>query len=406
MLNSFKKLLKDKNFIAGFCTVLALSTAVFFIVNKEIPSKTDSLSLRKTSFDKIKNWANDNQTEALTAFQRSCSRIIKKSDSSSPFGVGGFAGTFYSWQKICLKIGDIKTYTPETARIFFEKNFDPYELWGEKGRDGLFTGYYEPTLRGSLQKSKNYSFPIYSQPDNLITVNLGDFKESLKGETITGRVDGKKLVPYYNREQIENGILANSNTELVWVDNAVDAFFLHIQGSGRVVLDNGEILRLGYASQNGLPYTAIGRALINSGALTKENVSMQAIRKWLGDNPDKAEEVMNINASYIFFRVLDVKGDGPLGAEGVSLTPERSLAVDRKKIPYGIPVWLEAEHPDGLHKIERLMVAQDTGGAITGTVRGDFFWGAGETSAHNAGIMKSKGKEWLLLPKEITVTKK
>jgi len=407
MKKEFKNLIKNKNFIIGFCVTTVLVASVFFAVTEKvyIAAKPETLNIKISSFEKIKGWREDNQQEALAAFEKSCSRILKKPDATAQFGVGNFAGTVAPWQKICSYVGDAKDYTPAAARKFFENNFTPYEVWSGETREGLFTGYYEPTLSGSITKTDKYSVPIYRQPDNLITVNLGDFKTSLKGEQIVGRIEGTKLIPYYNREQIENGVLANSNIELVWVDNAVDAFFLHIQGSGRVVLDNGEILRIGYASQNGMPYTAIGKALLNSGALTKENVSMQAIRAWLEKNPDKADDVMNVNASYIFFRVLDVKGDGPIGAEGISLTPERSLAVDRKKIPYGVPIWINTPYPEGTARIKRLMIAQDTGGAITGAIRGDFFWGAGEKATHNAGLMKGKGEEWILLPKEITVNK-
>jgi membrane-bound lytic murein transglycosylase A len=235
-------------------------------------------------------------------------------------------------------------------------------------------------------------------------VSLGDFKEKLQGENIMGRVQGQKLIPYYSRSEIEKGRLRGRRREIVWVNNAVDAFFLHIQGSGRIVMDDKKIVRVGYAAENGQPYLAIGRELIRRGALTKETVSMPAIRDWLEKHPAEARDVMNLNASYIFFRKAKDAG-GPLGAEGISLTPHRSMAVDRRKIPYGIPLWLDAEEPDGKERLQRLMVAQDTGGAITGAVRGDFFWGAGEEAAHKAGLMKSQGHSWILLPKSVTIPK-
>ncbi|HYD18289.1 MAG TPA: MltA domain-containing protein [Patescibacteria group bacterium] len=290
---------------------------------------------------------------------------------------------------------------PMSARSFFESEFTPYEISDAEDRDGLFTGYYEPVLRGSLTKHDKYLVPLYARPDDLITVNLGDFKPELKGETITGRVNKDKLVPYFTRADIEKGAIKDEEKKIVWVDSAVDAFFLHIQGSGQVQMEDGTVLRVGYAAQNGHAYTAIGKSLLEKKELQPGNVSMQSIRQWLETHPDRAAEIMNINESYVFFRKLE--GDGPLGAEGVALTPGRSLAIDKKKFPYGAPVFIDAAAPEGEGKLQRLMIAQDTGGAIRGAVRGDFFWGAGEQAAHNAGIMKSKGQAYLLLPKTATV---
>jgi membrane-bound lytic murein transglycosylase A len=287
------------------------------------------------------------------------------------------------------------------ARRFFEAHFIPYEISGDDGREGLFTGYYEPLLNGALEKKPPYLIPLHARPDDLVSVNLGDFKPDLKGETIVGRVTEGKLIPYFRRAEIEGGALAEQDKEIVWVDSAVDAFFLHIQGSGQVKLEDGSVLRVGYAAQNGHPYLAIGKALIERGALSRDNVSMQSIRAWLEAHPDEAPDVMNLNASYVFFQPLE--GEGPLGGEGVALTPQRSLAIDRKKIPYGVPLFLDAEEPEGGPRLRRLMVAQDTGGAIRGAVRGDYFWGAGEEAARKAGLMKSKGNLYALLPKGVDI---
>lgn len=359
---------------------------------------SDSVSLKESSFEQLPGWEVDSVTQAVIPLQRSCGRILKK-DPDADFGTGDFAGTAAAWQSICEDLFEAVPMTDAQARVFFQEHFTPYELHGSKGQEGLFTGYYEPTLHGSRRKHGRYRIPIYGRPNDLIAVNLGDFKPDLKGETIMGRVQKQNLVPYYTRAEIEKGALKKKRQEIVWVDNAVDAFFLHIQGSGQVKLENGKVLRVGYAAQNGHPYTAIGKTLLDAGALEKGNVSMQSIREWLAQHPDEAADVMNINASYIFFHKL-TDDRGPLGAEGVPLTPRRSLAVDRKKIPYGVPIWLDAEDPDGEAPLQRLMVAQDTGGAITGAVRGDFFWGAGDEAAHKAGLMKSKGHAWVLLPKK------
>jgi membrane-bound lytic murein transglycosylase A len=371
------------------------------------PKKSeDRLSLKESAFAALPNWSADHQAELIPALQKSCTRILKK-EPTAEFGVGGFAGTAAPWQEVCQKLSGLLLATDAEARTFFEENFTPYEVWGvdkdgRSSRDGLFTGYYEPMLQGSLTKQGAYTIPLYSRPNDLISVNLGDFKPELKGEKIMGRVEGEKFVPYYKRAEIEKGAIESQHKEIIWVNSAIDAFFLHIQGSGQVRMEDGTILRVGYAAENGQAYIAIGKELLKRGALTKDNVSMPSIRDWLEKNPDSAAEVMNVNASYIFFHTLDDK-DGVLGAEGVALTPRRSMAVDRKKIPYGVPVWMDAEEPEGQGRLQRLMIAQDTGGAINGSVRGDFFWGAGEEATRKAGLMKSRGQDYLLLPKTVTV---
>jgi len=413
MKNIIETLKENKALFGGMISAaifVVIAVSVFIVRYGGIIGE-DNLLLRKSSFEKVEGWKIDNQLRTIDAFKNSCARILKK-DSAMEFGVGGFAGLTKDWQDICtkLEVEDFKSISE--ARKFFENNFNVYELWGANGRKGLFTGYYEPTLKGSLTKTEKYNIPIYSRPDSMINADLGLFSEDLKGKTITGRVEGKNFIPYYKRFDIEQGSLADENIEIVWVDNPVDAFFLHIQGSGRVELESGEVLRVGYSAQNGYAYTAIGKKLVDTGAIKKEKVSMQSIRKWLEENPDKAADIMNVNESYVFFKILDIQGEGPLGAEGVSLTPKRSLAVDRKKIPYGVPVWIDAEMPseeileeENSTRIRSLLVAQDTGGAIKGVVRGDFFWGAGADAAYNAGLMKSKGKAWLLLPKTVEVDK-
>lgn len=369
---------------------------------------SDQLTLKETTYDQLPGWSADTFGEAVIALQKSCLRINKKKPDSA-FGVGGFAGDTATWQAVCADLFKAVPLTGDNARQFFEDHFTPYQMLGAKGPEGLFTGYYEPTLHGSMVRRDNYQTPLYGRPDDLVTIDLGKFKEEWKGQNIIGRVDeDKKVVPYYTRADIVKGALEKSEKEIVWVDSPVDAFFLHIQGSGRVVLDSGKVLRVGYAIENGQPYTAIGKKLLERGALEPGNVSMQSIREWLAAHPDEAPEVMNLNTSYIFFRELNGADEGPLGAEGVPLTAKRSLAVDKKKIPYGVPIWLDAEEPEGGKdgsaqgaRLQRLMVAQDTGGAITGAVRGDFFWGPGDEAAHKAGLMKSAGRAWMLLPKAL-----
>jgi membrane-bound lytic murein transglycosylase A len=375
--------------------MLLLSSCVTADVGKA--KKQPPFFLKRTEYSALPGWQGDDPAQALAPLQKSCDAILK-AEAEKPFGPLPYAGKYADWQDICRRL-------PEgtEARKFFADNFTPYEIWNAKDRNGLFTGYYEPILHGSIKKKKPYLIPLYARPADLVTVNLGDFKPDLKGETVMGRVEGEKLVPYYTRAEIEKGSLKKGK-KVVWVDNAADAFFLHIQGSGQVILPHNKVMQVGYAAANGRPYTAIGKELIKRGALEKGNVSMQTIRAWLEAHPKEAPEVMDVDESFVFFRKLDTKS--PLGAQGVELTPGRSIAVDRKLIPYGAPLWLDAETPEKTGRLQRLMVAQDTGGAITGAVRGDFFWGAGAEAAEKAGIMKSAGQSYLLMPKTVEVPAK
>ncbi len=371
----------------------------------------DRLTLHQTAFGDLPGWRADDQAKALVALQRSCGRMmLEKPDA--PFVVGGYRGTMKQWQNICTDLAAAPPKTAASARAFLEDHFTPYAMSGRNGAEGLFTGYYEPTLHGAYRRHGKYIYPVYGRPENLVTVDLGAFNPEFKGEHIVGRVDkDKALVPYYARAAIDKGALKGQKDAIVWVNNAVDAFFLHIQGSGRIEMEDGKILRVGYAAQNGLPYVAIGRAMVKKGYLQKNDVSMQSIRALLESHPKEAAGVMDINQSYVFFRKLGrATGplDGPLGAEGVPLVPRRSLAVDHRLVPYGVPVWIDAQNPAakggqgnaaaGAENIRRLMVAQDTGGAITGAVRGDFFWGDGKEATAMAGLMDSKGYAWMLLP--------
>ncbi|MGH6912588.1 MAG: murein transglycosylase A, partial [Geminicoccales bacterium] len=253
-----------------------------------------------------------------------------------------------------------------------------------------------------------YTVPLHLAPDDLLRIDLGRFNPELAGYSISGRIQGNQFVPYHSRGEIESGALDDRGLELLWVDDRVDKFFLQIQGSGQVVLEDGRLIRVGYAGQNGHPYRAIGRDLIEIGALPPEQVSMQSIRTWLEANPGAARAIMDRNRSYVFFQENSELGpdDGPIGAQGVPLTAGRSLAVDLRFIPLGAPVWLDssAPFPDGEAPLRRLMIAQDTGGAIKGVVRGDVFWGAGALAEAVAGRMKSTGRYAVLLPRSLIPT--
>jgi len=354
------------------------------------------LTIKPTRFEDLEGWRTDTQAEALDTFAKSCAKLVVQPKDRAV----GVAGTVADWVAPCSALPQVLRGDDAAARTFFETWFLPYLAADNDNPDGLFTGYYEAELRGSSRPGGRYAVPLYRKPDDLVMVDLGEFRDALKGERIAGRVIDGRLRPYEDRAKIEGGALKGRDLEMVWVDDAVDAFFLHIQGSGRIVMDDGSVMRVGYAGQNGHPYVAVGRELIARGALTKENVSMQSIREWLHANPGEAAGLMNKNPSFVFFRPLD--GDGPLGAQGVALTPGRSLAVDRSFVPYGLPVWLDAQDPlDGAAKLRRLMVAQDTGGAIRGPVRGDVFWGHGGDAELRAGKMKSPGRYYLLIPRTV-----
>ena len=385
--------------------VLAGSVAIFLWLFLRPPAPPPELErppgprLVALNFAALAGWADDTLGDALPALRRSCKRLLTQAPERS-LGADGLAGTAGDWRLLCERARET---APDGARAFFEQAFVPFAISGPEGADGLFTGYYEPELDGRLAPEGEFQTPLYGRPADLIRVDLGAFRRSLEGQGIVGRIDGQRLVPYDERQAIRTQGLDGRATPLVWLDDPIAAFFIQIQGSGRVRLGDGSILRLGYADKNGRPYFAIGRALIERGALSRESVSLQSIRTWLRDNPAQADAVMDLNASYVFFRKLT--GDGPIGAQGVALTPGRSLAVDRRFIPLGVPVWLDASLPATERApatpLRRLMVAQDTGGAIRGMVRGDVFFGTGQEAEALAGRMKQSGRYYILLPKAI-----
>jgi membrane-bound lytic murein transglycosylase A len=362
----------------------------------------DRLVLEPATFEDLPGWREDAVEEAVPAFLRSCRRIAALPDEE-PVAGEPFAGRARDWKPVCAEAATLpEGGGRQAARRFFETRFQPFSVRNNKNPLGLFTGYYEPLLHGSRKRRGKYTVPLYTRPPELVMVDLGRFREDLKGKRIAGKVEDGSLVPYPGRKEIDAGALSGRKLEIVWVDDPIDAFFLHVQGSGRVQLAEGGELRLGYAAQNGHPYTAIGRDLIDRGAIPRDQVSLQTIRAWLEAHPNEAREVMEKNASYVFFQKLE--GEGPLGAQGVPLTPGRSLAVDLQFMPLGVPVWLlsgvpsprEGE-PDG--RLHRLLITQDTGGAIRGPVRGDVFWGFGDEAEAIAGRMKHRGKLWVLLPR-------
>lgn len=352
------------------------------------------VTLAKASFAEIPGWAADDQAGALAAFRISCAGMAANDARFARFPAFGEAA---AWDRACAAAAKA---TPETARAFFEAAFTPMRVSeGGKG-EGKVTGYYEPELKGSRVKSAAYPAPVYPRPRDLVTADAEAFRAVLRGERLAGRVEDGVLRPYPARGEIERDGLDGKAAPLLYLPSTIDAFFLQIQGSGRVMLAEGGAVRLNYAAQNGRPYTAIGGALIAEGAIAREDMSMQAIRDWLIANPARADEVMNLNQSYVFFRELPLAdlSEGPPGAEGVALTPRRSLAVDSRLYPYGLPVFVTAE-ATGAGDIARLMVAQDTGGAIRGVVRGDIFFGWGAEAEAAAGATDARAGFVALIPK-------
>lgn len=348
------------------------------------PISPSTSRLKAADWSQLKEWEQDTFLPAWMAFLQSCNAL-----KNQPL-----------WREICRQTDAIKQADDSTIKRFFKHHFVPHQVLNLDGsNEGLITGYYEPLLRGSRTPSQLYRYPLYAPPDELLVIDLGDAYPELKNLQLRGRLEGRKVVPYYSRAEIENDLPSLKGRELLWVDDQVELFFLQIQGSGRITLENGKILRVGYADQNGHPYQSIGRLLVERGELPLERASMQGIKYWGQQNPDKLTELLHQNSRFIFFRELPNNLSGPVGALGVPLTAGRSLAIDPRAVPQGAPVFLSTTWPNTNKPLNRLMVAQDTGSAIKGGVRADFFWGFGQEAANQAGKMKQKGEMWVLLPK-------
>jgi membrane-bound lytic murein transglycosylase A len=307
-----------------------------------------------------------------------------------------------SWKRVCdlARLVDGKAgYDP---RQFFEQNLQPYAVVAADATvTGMVTGYYEPLLRGSRRRTKGFEQPVRGVPDDLLTIDLSALYPEMKGKRVRGRLEGNKVLPYWSRAEIEARGDKLPSKALLYVDDPVELFFLQVQGSGRVKLADGSMTRLNYGDQNGHPYQSIGRLLVERGELKLEEASMQGIQAWARANPARLADLLNANPSYVFFRELPNSNEGPIGALGVPLTAERSIAVDPRSVPLGAPVFLATTRPNSTKAMNRLVMAQDTGGAIKGAVRADFFWGFGKEAGEQAGRMKQSGRIWVLLPLEV-----
>jgi len=357
-----------------------------------VPAPSPAKPLQPARWEDLPGWTEDDLAAAWPAFQQSCRGLAGKPQ-------------WPAWRQACeaAKAVDAKSGAASTASIrrFFETQFQPYVAVNPDGnRDGLVTGYYEPLLAGARARGEEARFPLHGVPKDLLTIELGDVIPELKGKRVRGRLVGNKVVPYYSRADIVDHAKGTPPV-LLWVDDPIELFFLQIQGSGRVKLPSGDMVRVGYADQNGHPYQSIGRVLIERGELLASEASMQGIQAWARANPAKLDELLNSNPSYVFFRELSPRlspEEGPLGALGVPLLAERTIAIDPRAIPLGAPVFLATTRPNSEVPLRRLMMAQDTGGAIKGVVRADFFWGFGAEAGAQAGRMKQAGQMWVLLP--------
>ncbi len=340
--------------------------------------------LEKSRWDALPGFNADNPIDALAAFKQSCTILVTKPE----------------WQTVCnLAIAVSASAKSDIVSAFFRTNFEPYRVVNvDESETGTVTGYYEPLLRGSRVQTARFRYPVYAPPQDLITIDLSDVYPDLKFRRLRGRLVGNKLVPYLDRSEIGGEAAPLKGLEIAFVDNAVELFFLEIQGSGQILLPDGSRLRVGYADQNGHPFRSLAGQLIRRGEIKAEHASMQGIKEWARRNPRKVRQFLNANPSFVFFRELPGDLSGPIGTLGVPLTAERSIAVDQRVIPLGVPVFLSTTFPGTKQELNRLMVAQDTGGAINGAVRADFFWGFGDDAGAIAGRMKQRGKMWVLLP--------
>lgn len=335
------------------------------------------LTLEPAAFDRLSGWRQDGAAAAVLPFLKSCARFLARPDQApfDPLPSRADYGRVGDWRAPCQAALQLPVGDDAAARRFFETWFVPFAIADYGEPQGLFTGYFEIELRGSRRRHGPYQTPLYRRPP-------------------------AALASRYTRAEIEDGALDGRGLAFLWVDDPIAAFFLQIQGSGVVKLDDGKAIRVGYDGQNGKRYVPIGRILLERGVIPRAELTMQRLRDWMKQHPKEGAALRRQDPSYVYFRAI--KGDGPIGAEGVALTAQRSLAVDRRFIPLGVPIWLDARERFGTRaRLRHLFVAQDTGGAIRGPVRGDLFWGTGAAAALDAGTTNAYGRAFVLLPRAV-----
>jgi membrane-bound lytic murein transglycosylase A len=374
-----------RHFLAGCAIMLATFT---------LPAAA-TMKLERLGFTDLQGWQHDDHAAALRVMARSCEEIL--SVGAGFARKAALSGSRTDWQQVCRTIIESAGGASVTeARQLLEDLFVPVRLTGSTGQ---FTGYFEPEVSGSLVRTQVYNVPVLKRPPDLVRLSASDARRLGVGY---GRIHNGKAAVYYTRREIEQGKLSGQGLEIAWLSSWSDLFFMQVQGSGRVRMADGSVLRLAYGLKSGLPYTSIGKVLIDRGEMTREEMSMQALRGWLDDHPDEARQIMWQNKSYVFFRELKDTDPalGPVGAQQVPLTPFRSLAVDRSIWALGVPVWVSTTvFRDAVRQeFNALMVAQDTGSAIRGPQRGDIFFGSGEQAGRDAGLMDQPGELIALLP--------
>lgn len=349
-----------------------------------LPPPTEPIpALTPVEWSAVDGWLLDQPSEALGAFLQGCRALGKRPQ----------------WQSVCNEGRALDITSPATVRAFFEQRFTPHQVRNPDGSDtGVITGYFVPELKGSRTRTERFRYPLYAVPDDLLIIDLRSVYPELANYRLRGRLVGRKVLPYYSRGELTEKPELLADKVLFWVDDPVELFFLQVQGSGRILLDDGTRVMIHYAEANGHPFRSIGKLLLDGKEMTRDQMSIKNLRAWARKNPERTAALLNENPSYIFFEPLPGNPESPPGALGVSLTPGRSLAIDPKTIPLGAPVFLSATGPGKNEPLQRLMLAQDTGGAIRGAVRADFFWGMGDEAGTLAGRMKNPGKLWVLLP--------
>ena len=351
------------------------------------------IDLLPTTFETLEAWKQDNILAALPNLLNNCARI--KLIKTDQLGKSRIKISTKMYQQICDNLEQQSFTDDNDLRAFIEDNFTPFLVLDNGNPEGKFTSYYESRINASFTKYGKYKYPVYGLPEDLVEIRLKDFDQSLPDKRLVGRIDHRKMVPYYERAKIENNGI--SAPILMWADSLVDIHIMQIQGSAVAYMSDGQKVRVGYADNNGRSFKGIGSILLENRLLPPEQINMIAIKKWLQQHPEDAQKYMQQNERYIFHKIINASG--PIGAFGVPLQAGRSLAVDRDIIPLGSLIWLSTSTPDG-KPLNKLVAAQDVGSAIKGAVRGDYFWGSGDDDVLAlAGSMNSAGRYFILLPK-------
>ncbi len=382
---------------ATLLVVSILGSILLLAAANAKPFRMVDTELEPAEFSSLDRWADDDHAASFATFRKSCAAILKRRPPFRPFEED-LRGVCERAVKISLPVNE------PTARAFFEENFRPVRISRLGERDGFLTGYYEPEVEGRRIRGGGFEYPMYRRPADL-AAKASQMKRSKRHRV------GKRVVGYFDRAAIEEGALAGRNLEICWLKDPIESFFIHIQGSARIRLEDGKLLRLNFDSHNGFPYISVGRVLIDRGVIPREEMSMDAIRTYFSEMPDEAREIMRTNKSYVFFReISELPADiEPPGAQGVNLTRERSVAIDKNLHIYGTPFWIEADLPlegeKSATKFHRLMIGQDTGGAILGPARADIYFGAGLNAGMVAGRIRHPGRFYILVPRSADPSK-